>query len=239
TDYTNLSPRLSVAWNPSFKADQSTWLARLFGNKKTVLRGGYTLVFDRTNTLATVDLPTLGIGFSQTVTSDLADQDFRISTDGQTPLPTAPATLTPPIVLDKLRRLEGGAAFYFPQISSFTIDPFVRVPRSHVVDFTIQRELPRKLILEVGYIGRFARDLYVNGNLNSVPFMQRDPISGQTLAEAYDAIYAARRANPNATPAPQPYFENFYGAGTTAYVAREYGAAFSSSQSNFGNLGYL
>lgn len=233
TDYTNLAPRLSVAWNPYFKSDQSNWLAKLFGEGKTVIRGGYSLVFDRTNTLGTIDLPSLGIGFSQTVPRDLGTLDHRIGTDGPTPLPTAPATLTPPIIPDKFDRIYNITAFYFPQISSFTVDPFIRTPRSHVVDFTIQRELPRAMILETGYIGRFARDLYVNGNLNSVPIMQRDPKSGQTLAEAYDAIVAALRAKTRPVPS-QPYFENLYAPGMTNYIERIY-----SSYLTGDNLGHL
>ncbi len=228
-DYTNLSPRLSVAWNPSFKVG---WTARLFGDRKTVIRGGYSLVFDRTNTLGTIDLPSLGIGFSQTIAADLADRDHRIGTDGATPLPTAPPALTPPIVPDKLQRLYNNTAYYFPQISSFTVDPFIRTPRSHVADFTIQRELPRKMILEAGYIGRFARDLYVNGNLNSVPIMHRDPKSGQTLAEAYDAIAAAVRANGSIPP--QPYFENLYVPGMTNYLVTNL-SAFTGPD----NVGYM
>lgn len=230
TDYTNLSPRLSVAWNPSFKPG---WAARLFGDRKTVIRGGYSLVFDRTNTLGTIDLPSLGIGFSQTVPRDLGTLDHRIGVDGPTPLPAPPASLTPPIVPDKFDRVLNLTAFYFPQISSFTVDPFIRTPRSHVVDFTIQRELPGKMILEAGYIGRFVRDLYVNGNLNSVPIMQRDPKSGQTLAEAYDAITAALRARTRPVP-PQPYFENLYGPGMTSYLDRLYSSYFTGD-----NLGYL
>jgi hypothetical protein len=233
TDYTNLAPRLSVAWNPYFKSGQSNWLAKLFGEGKTVIRGGYSLVFDRTNTLGTIDLPSLGIGFSQTVPRDLGTLDHRIGTDGPTPLPTAPATLTPPIIPDKFDRVYNITAFYFPQISSFTVDPFIRTPRSHVVDFTIQRELPRAMILETGYVGRFASDLYVNGNLNSVPIMQRDPKSGQTLAEAYDAIVAAFRARTRPVP-PQPYFENLYAPGMTNYIERIY-----SSYLTGDNLGYL
>src|SRR5262249_52420324 len=46
TDYSNLSPRFSFAWNPSFKQGLAR---RLFGDQNTVIRGGYSLVFDRTN----------------------------------------------------------------------------------------------------------------------------------------------------------------------------------------------
>ena len=105
----------------------------------------------------------------------------------------------------------------FAETLSFSVDPHIRVPRNHVFDFTIQRELPWRLLLEVGYIGRLARDLYVTGNLNSVPIMHRDVKSGQTFAEAFDAV-AAQLRNKRAV-SPQPYFENLYGSGTTAALA--------------------
>src|SRR5439155_23214678 len=39
-DYVNPAPHLGVAWNPSF---QKGVLGRLFGERKTVFRGGYSL----------------------------------------------------------------------------------------------------------------------------------------------------------------------------------------------------
>src|SRR5437764_12062883 len=71
----------------------------------------------------------------------------------------------------------------------------IRVPRNHVFDLTIQRELPWNMLVEIGYIGRLARDLYVAGNLNSVPIMQKDPKSGQTFAQAFDAVAMRLRSN--------------------------------------------
>jgi hypothetical protein len=209
TDYTNLSPRLSVAWNPAFKAG---WLGRLFGEQRTVARGGYALVFDRANTVQTINIPTLGLGFSQTAVRRFPfDQPFRLGFDGPIPLPSAPASLIAPIA--PIANLE--------EIVSFSVDPFIKTPRNHVVDFTLQRELPGELLLEAGYIGRFGRKLYANGNLNSAPFMQRDPRSGQTFAEAYDIILEARRRFLD--PGPQPYFENLYGAGSTDYISSRHG----------------
>ncbi len=218
TDFSNLSPRLSVAWNPAFKAG---WLGRLFGEQRTVVRGGYALVFDRTNTVQTINIPTLGLGFSQTAVRRFPfDQPFRLGIDGPVPLPSVPAKLTAPIT--PIANLE--------EIVSFSVDPFIKTPRNHVVDFTLQRELPGNLLLEAGYIGRFGRRLYANGNLNSAPFMQRDPRSGQTFAEAYDIILAARRRFLDV--APQPYFENLYGKGSTRYINSLNGHVSSLQQFN-------
>src|SRR5262245_9195634 len=64
TDYRDFSPRLSAAWNPSFR---SGLLGKVFGDRSTVARGGYSLVYDRTTTVQTIIIPTLGVGFAQTV----------------------------------------------------------------------------------------------------------------------------------------------------------------------------
>ncbi len=74
------------------------------------------------------------------------------------------------------------------EVLSFVVDPFITVPRNHTVDFTIQRELPGNMILELGYIGRMGRNLYQSLNLNQVPYNFKDPVSGQTFAQAFDAL---------------------------------------------------
>src|SRR2546421_303209 len=59
-DYSNFGPRLATAWNPSF-ADG--FLGNLFGNKKSVVRAGWSRAFDRINGVGIVLTPALGIGF--------------------------------------------------------------------------------------------------------------------------------------------------------------------------------
>ncbi|MCG3160438.1 MAG: hypothetical protein JMDDDDMK_01507 [Acidobacteria bacterium] len=219
TDYSNFSPRFSMAWNPSFR---SGLFGKMFGDRQTVVRGGYSLVFDRTNTVQTIIIPTLGVGFAQTVSvngpRNAAGQPYRIGVDGAIPLPTAPQQVQPPIVPTKP----------FGETLSFSVDPFIKVPRNHVVDFTIQREMPWRMLVEVGYIGRFARQLYINGNLNSAPFFHKDPRSGQTFAQAFDAVALALR--PGGVGAAglqaQPYFENLYGANATKTLAATLAADF-------------
>ncbi len=219
TDFSNLSPRLSLAWNPSYK---SGLFGKLFGERQTVIRGGYSLVFDRTNTVQTIIIPTLGVGFAQTVSvngpKNAAGQPFRLGVDGNIPLPTAPQQIAPPIIPSKP----------FGETLSFSVDPFIKVPRNHVVDLSIQREVPWRMLVEVGYIGRFARKLYINGNLNSAPFFHKETRSGQSFAQAFDVIAAGLRPGGvgAANIAPQPYFENLYGAGTTRTLINSQASAF-------------
>lgn len=211
TDYSNLSPRLSVAWNPSFSKGL---LGRLLGNQKTVIRGGYSLVFDRTNNLTVLGAPFLDNGFVRgTFVSEplnASAQPFRIGIDGKTPLPTLPNSIGQP-------ENESGALV-------FRIDPFVKVPRNHNVTFSLQRALFANWMVETGYVGRIARQLYVDGDLAAFPFMHKDMKSGQTVAEAFDAVATALRAG--RAVSPQPYFENYYGTGMTTCFAQRYGRYF-------------
>ena len=204
TDWTNISPRISAAWTPSFRQG---WSNKVFGDGKTVIRGGYSRLYDRTTTVQTITIPTLGVGFAQTLTaiaprSPLGDP-LRV---GDAPIPlVANTAVTSPVV----------PGMPYAELLSFAVDPGITVPRSHTADFTLQRELPGNIVLELGYIGRYGRNLYQNVNLNQVPYMFKDPASGQTFAQAFDAVAAQLRASvPAASVTSQPWFENLTAAGT-------------------------
>ncbi len=64
-DWNNVAPRVAVAWSPS--SFENKGLGFLFGRDKTVIRGGYSMVFDRQNTVQSVIVPTLGVAFAQTL----------------------------------------------------------------------------------------------------------------------------------------------------------------------------
>jgi hypothetical protein len=218
-DYGNVAPRVSMAWNPSHK---NGILGRVFGDKKTVVRVGYGIAYDRVNTVQSVIIPMLGVGFAQTINlvapncaasatpgagcnaaiptlgkgANPGLASFRVGVDGQIPLPPNPGALASPIV----------PSIPFSETLSFQNDPDFKVGRSHMIDFTIQRELPGQNILEIGYVGRLGRNLAGSFNLNSSPYFFKDKVSGQTFAQAYDAVAGAIRTN-SAVPTQQ-WFEN-------------------------------
>ncbi len=233
----DFSPRVSLAWQPSFK---SGLLGHLFGDKRSVIRGGYALLYDRVNTFTSVLLPMFGVGFGQTLTLraplNAGGQPFRAGVDGPIPVPQNFATSSPIV-----------PAKPFGETLSFTIDPNLADPRNHVLNFTVQRELPGKMLIEVGYVGRFARNLLQNVNLNSAPYFFKDKASGQRFSEAFDAVAAQLRggASPFAVT-PQPWFENqinlagtpFELLGATRFLALGFTSDFiTGNLNNLWNLG--
>ncbi|HYL61838.1 MAG TPA: carboxypeptidase-like regulatory domain-containing protein [Candidatus Methylomirabilis sp.] len=229
-DYGDWAPRASAAWNPSYR---SGFLGRILGDRKTVLRGGYGIAYDRVNTVQSVIIPMLGVGFAQTINVQApacgasgtpgancnvdatpAGSIFRVGVDGTIPTPALPGSLTSPIV----------PPVPLSETLSFQNDPNFKDGRAHMVDFTVQRSLPGQMILELGYVGRFGRNLAGSINFNSAPYMFKDSASGQIFAQAFDAVATQLRSGvaPGAV-ASQPWFENQFpgygaqcGAGVTA-----------------------
>jgi hypothetical protein len=246
-DYGSVGPRASLAWNPSAS---SGILNKIFGERKTVVRGGFAIVYDRSNTVQSVEIPMLGIGFDQNIivqaplcnatgpggagcspgvgNANPGLSSFRVGVDGTLPLPTPSAATSPIIPAPGAETL------------SFQVDPNAKTGRSYNFDFSLQRELPGSMILEVAYVGRAGRDLPQAVNLNSAPYMFLDSGSGQTFAQAYDAIANALRTGKTAPV--EPWFENqFPGlakaqgtASATAYIVGRNSA--NIIQGNVGSL---
>lgn len=226
TDWNNFAPRVAVAWNPSFKGG---FFERLFGDRRTVLRGGFAVLYDRINTFESVIIPMLGVGFNQTISlrapacnatgaggagcnttagSPAPASVFRVGVDGTLPLPVLPAVGLPFIPSQP-----------FGETLSFQIDPDFDVGENYSFDLTIQRELPRGLVFELGWIGRLGRKLPTSVNFNSSPYFQLDARSGQTFAQAFDAVAGLLRAGQPAASIPaQPWFQNNMPGGTSRVI---------------------
>ena len=236
TAWDNIGPHLAGSWSPSAKS--GVW-GKLLGNGKTVLRGGYGLVFDRMNGATNAFFPMLNVAFAQTLTcagprisgncqagSDPATA-FRIGVDG----PTVPLSAQLP-----------ANAFVPPQgnseTNSYALDPTLRPGYAHEVNFSVQRALGT-VVVEAGYVGHFGRNLLQRVDLNSVPYFFTDPASGQTLAQAYDAVAGYLRSGGAAARVPvQPWFEDqLRGAGVctsscTAGLAATQASSFTQGQLN-------
>jgi hypothetical protein len=237
--YGGISPRAAAAWGPNFDGGI---LGAIFGHGKTVIRGGYNRIYGRLNGVDLVLVPLLGIGPGQAISCIGAvnaasavggnqclgtgganpTSAFRIGVDGMTaPLPAVSQMLPQP---------------YFPGIGGNAsagdgqaLDPNFRPSRSDQFDFTIQRQLSRKVALEVGYIGRILKNEYQSTNLDGVPYMLT--LNGQSFANAYDNLYMALTGGAAPTAVPlQPFFEaalagtgycNTFPSCTVAVASRE------------------
>ncbi|MGA8109118.1 MAG: hypothetical protein WB974_06765, partial [Acidobacteriaceae bacterium] len=173
--YGSFSPRVGLAWNPSF-------------SKGTVVRGGYGRLYGRLNGVDLVLVPLLGVGLIQAVqcrqalsngncgpTVPTAASAFRVGVDGNTaPLPAASATLPQPAYTG-FNTIAGSA--------SEAMDPHFRPDVIDSFDLTVQRQIGQKSLVEVGYIGRFDHNEFQPYNLNAVPYMLS--VGGQQFQTAY------------------------------------------------------
>jgi hypothetical protein len=220
TDWSNVSPRLAFAWNPGFEGG---FLGRIFGNKKSVLRGGYGRYYDRVNGVGPVLGPALSIGFGDgifcksplmngTCQTGSAKNDpsnaFRIGVDGTgINLPRLSA-VSPPEIPGADVGLPGANIPY--QILDGNLDPHHQNGVNDTWNLNIQRELPGRTVLEIGYVGRYAHHLFSNTGTNQLPYNFRVKGQGQTFAQGFDAL--AAQVDAGATSAKiksVPFFENF------------------------------
>jgi len=259
--YGALSPRLSAAWNPKFK---NAGLNKIFGDGATVIRGGYGRIFGRINGDLQVLNPLLSPGLvlavqcrtpqsTATGTGTCNGSNFNDTTgfrfgsaaglDGLTaPLAAAPTTLGQP---------------YFPGYSgpgvaiASPLDTSLRPSASDTFNLSIQRQVSRKMLMEVGYIGRIIHHEYTMLNPNQVPYNYS--FGGQSFESAYDAVEGSMGCTQSASlcsvattnigkkiypvVTPQPFFEAALGGASSSYCTG-YGsctaAVVAKQGSNFG-----
>ena len=186
-DYRNFAPRLAFAYTPQAS---DGWMKTLFGDgNKTVIRGGAGIVFDR-----------VGAGLLNTFDSR---GSFGLSTQITAPVPTA--TTAPRLTgLNTLPQFEqdgttpffpatptGGFPFTYPPAGTslaiqWGLDASLKTPYSYTLDFSIGRELPKNMSLEISYVGRISHRLLSQEDL-AMPLNIKDPSSG------VDYFTAARR----------------------------------------------
>ncbi|MEO8026396.1 MAG: TonB-dependent receptor, partial [Bryobacteraceae bacterium] len=142
TDHNNFAPRFGFALDP-------------FGTGKTAIRGSYGIFFDRPrddDALTTVDSGTPGFVSSlQAFPNQAGSTDIRLS-DGINP-PAAPGSIT--LQLPATRS------------TAITImSPNLRTPYVQEYNLSIQREVVKHVVLDVGYVGSRGVKLLQTPNLN-------------------------------------------------------------------------
>ena len=241
-DYRNVAPRVSAAWMP---VAAGGWLRRLTGHRRLVLRGGYSLVYDRVGSA----LASTYDGSASTVPDYSGSGAFGLTTPTYTPF-GAVSTSTPGV---RFVSLDAPPPFvpprpdvsfpYQPPLESsaigISIDSSIRTPYAHVVNAVAGRDLAGGFSVEAAYVGRFGRRLLVRRDV-ATPANLVDMKSGtdyftaaQTLVKAtqskgigVNADISAYQVLPNI-----PYWENLFpaaahdGLTATQAVAMAYNTA--------------
>ena len=213
TDWHEFAPRVSLAWQVT---------------PKTVIRAGYAMVYERIDDIDQVSLalttgglldvdacggPTFNApGTNPTCTNSATNPSnaFRIGVDGSTvPVPAPTAEPIPYVP-------SGTAAQPFGLFMMSGWDPYLVPGHDHSVDFTIQRQLPWNMIIEAGFIGRYSRNLFGEYSYNATDYLMKDAQSGQTYAQAFDAVAQVLRTSGTTAAtigsiAAQPFFDNQIG----------------------------
>jgi len=225
-DHKDFGPRLAFAYNPSFR---SGFLASLFGERKTSVRVGASILYDRIGGGAS-----FGLDQNTFLFDSQANEPFGIAGAPRTSLrndprftgfSTAPPPAAAPVItrpsspnVDSTGTPFGLAIGGFP--SFFQFDRNTRNPYSILLNFGVQRELPGNFLLEVNYVGRLGRRLLAVGDAATTTNF-KDKASGQFLRPAFGAL---EQQVVNGQPiTAQPWFENQMGG--TAFCASNFGVA--------------
>ncbi len=230
--YGEFSPRVSAAWNPKFTDGV---LGKIVGNNLTVIRGGYSRIWGRTNGVTQVLTPLLGVGLIQAVVCEDPTKSntcagasgvdpsnaYRIGVDGGNPyLPSASPTLAQPFF--------PGANGNATASDTSALDPNYKPQRTDNFTISIQRQITSKSILEVGYIGRILKNETLATNLDAVPYMMT--LGGQQFSQAYADMYFALANGTNpANIAAQPFIEAALGGANSATCSTAVGGVKYSS----------
>lgn len=243
--YGGVSPRVSAVWTPKFSYEG---LNKFFGDGATAIRVGYGRLYGRVNGDAEI-LPllaapglilgtqckyaqssTTGTGLcTQTNYTDKTAYRFGNTSQGEDGI--APVLASAPVTNTLPQPYHPG--FDGPGIASSSgVDVSMRPNVVDTFNVSVQRQINRKMLIEVGYIGRLIHHEFNQLNPNSVPYMLSQ--GGQSFEAAYVAVETAFGCTTSAslcsanttaattkkiypTVAPQPFFETALGGVGSAY----------------------
>lgn len=143
-DNNNFAPRFSFAYSPDFAAGYGR---RLFGDKETVIRGGFAVSYDVffNNILQNTAASSPNVRTATVFGSDSPDpRGFNTFNINQLPV----------------------GAVINPFASVTSIDPNLQNPESYVYNLGIQRRFFQNYIFDVAYVGSRGLKLFLNEDAN-------------------------------------------------------------------------
>ncbi len=224
-DLNNFAPRLSFAWNPSFR---DGFLGKVLGDRKTVIRGGGSVVFDRVNSTLTFIQDQVTFLFDNSTTSVFGNSNARIALMNDprfTSISSLPVQNAAPVITRPFTPYVDATGLPTGQATgeaTYVLDQRFRTPYSMQYSFGFQRDLPGNFLLEISYVGRQGRKLFTQ--VDAAQMLDfKDPASGQFLFTAFNAVQAQIQGGAAITP--QPWIENQVGAALGAPCAAAFGTS--------------
>ncbi|MBS1800505.1 MAG: TonB-dependent receptor [Acidobacteria bacterium] len=207
---TNISPRFALAFSPN---PDSGFLNKLLGNGKSSIRAGYSLVFDHFGAAIVDNFVNEG-SFGLATTLQTSAGALKIGNAPRfTGVNNVPQSLLPPppkIGFPGIPVQSGptSGAIYWSQ------DSAIKTPYSHVVDFSVSREIRNGSSLELIYVGRFAHRLLEQ---QDVAMPTNLSVGGTSYFAAAAQMSKMARANGGngvdvSTVQPIGYWEQLFGA---------------------------
>ena len=144
-DTNNFSPSLGFAYSPSFEKGVFGFI---FGNKKSVFRGGYNIGYDSFfNNIASNAVASSPNTIVTTITSTTSATNPRGLANFSNQFPTSAATV-------------------LPSSAQTLIDPNLVNPYYQRWSLGMQRELPFNIVMDVSYVGSKGTKLFINEDAN-------------------------------------------------------------------------
>ncbi len=177
-DNANFGPRLALAYAP---ADRGGLIGKIFG-KSGALRLGGAMAYDQFGQDMIVNYDQLGsLGLSDP-TNFPNSYSFTTSPRFNGTFPALPPSAA------------GGFPFTPPAIAAITgnflgISPDLKTPYSIVLNANFSRQLPGKVTMEIGYMGRLSRRLLMEGDVYTPLEKFKDPKSGITWQQNAMQVY--------------------------------------------------
>jgi hypothetical protein len=237
TDWKNFAPSLGFAWTPNWKEGM---LAHIFGdNGQTVLRGGFSMAFNRDgiNTLIGTISGNTGGSISvnrNSTTGNLGSLPLLLRDTSRLGPPAFPDTPVYPLT----GAITNGASTY---------DPNLKTPYIMSWTFGLQREITKDMAIEVRYVGNRALNFRQSFNINEVNIVENKFLDEFKLAQANlqaNNIAGGSRAGsfayfgPNTGTSPLPITLAYF-TGNPASEAGKQGLYSNASNSLFRNSAFV